>query len=273
MSEPGPAPRRPRFVPNAMPRTSRWTEEPIRDGLGVVHLSRWAYFDDFIRQEMLDHRSYVWRGQASAAWPLEPTLDRVLRMQKRVDRTAIRDEHLVRFKLSSRGRRGLHPVPLTTDNDWWALGQHYGLATPLLDWTTSPYVAAYFAFLPDRDERSGHCAIWALGRNSVIRKSMQLAASAALEFLEPLMDENSRLVSQGGLFTRAPDGESLEQWVRKHFRGDDEVWRLVKITIPMRDRAIALRTLNRMNINHLSLYPDLYGASRFCNVDLVVERY
>jgi FRG domain len=263
-----------------MPRTPRWTAEPIRDGVGVVHLSRWAYYDDFVRQEMLDYRSYVWRGQASASWPLEPTLDRVLRARKQLGDASIRDEHLLRFKLSTRGRRGVHPAPLTASNDWWALGQHYGLATPLLDWTTSPYVAAYFAFIPGVEAVDDRCAIWALGRFSVAQKSMIVATlydgddrPPVVEFLEPLSDENSRLTSQGGLFTRSPDGLPLEEWVRTHFRGDTQVWRLVKITIPASDRALALRSLNRMNINHLSLYPDLYGASRYSNVHLVVENY
>jgi FRG domain len=253
-----------------MPRLPRWTQEPIRDGIGVVHLTRWAYFDDFVRQEMLDYRSYVWRGQASAEWPLEPSLDRILRRKQRITDAAIRDEHLLRFKFSSRGRRGAHPAPMVTDNDWWSLGQHYGLATPLLDWTTSPYVAAYFAFL---EEASDRCAVWALGRHSVSMKSALLKTRSALHLLEPFSDENSRLVSQGGLFTRAPDGQPVEEWIRTHFEGDTAVWRLVKLTIPTRDRAIALRTLNRMNINHLSLYPDLYGASRFSNLNLMVANY
>ena len=85
-------------------------------------------------------------------------------------------------------------------------------------------------------------------------------------------DENARLVSQGGLFTRAPDDTDIGAWVRAHYAGVKKGV-LLKITIPNKDRELCLRNLNRMNINHLSLFPDVYGASEYCNLDLLIRRY
>ena len=48
---------------------------------------------------------------------------------------------------------------------------------------------------------------------------------------------------------------------------------LVKFTVPTGDREDCLRSLNRMNINHLSLFPDFYGASTFCNLNLEIASY
>jgi hypothetical protein len=86
-----------------------------------------------------------------------------------------------------------------------------------------------------------------------------------------MSDENPRLVSQGGLFTRAPIGISIEQWVERAFANlSGEV--LLRIEIPNSDRLNCLRALSRMNLNHLSLFPDLSGASRSTNLKLEIEQ-
>jgi len=65
----------------------------------------------------------------------------------------------------------------------------------------------------------------------------------------------------------------LDDWVSKHFKGESQWIRILKIRLPSTDREIALRSLNRMNINHLSLFPDLDGASKYANLDLLIENY
>lgn len=263
-----------------MPR-ARWSESPTVDGIVNIELRRWAYFDDYIREEMLDYRNYIWRGQAAAKWLLESTLDRLLRRRGKLHDAEVREQHLRRFVLSARGRRGINPPAIGSDNDWWALGQHYGLATPLLDWTVSPYVAAYFAFLDENNDGDDRRAVFGLSRTAVQRKSEEIrfrwgkrkGQPDVVELVEPLSDENTRLVNQSGLFTRAPDGINIDAWVRDKFAGVKDFVRILKITIPDRDRLVALRSLNRMNINHLSLFPDLGGASTFANLDLLIDEY
>src|SRR5690554_4760695 len=55
-------------------------------------------------------------------------------------------ETLNRFKL--RANSEIIPQP-KDDWEWLALAQHHGLPTRLLDWTSSPLVALYFATKPE----------------------------------------------------------------------------------------------------------------------------
>lgn len=94
-----------------------------------------------------------------------------------------------------------------------------------------------------------------------------------VQLIRPLSDENQRLVNQGGLFTRAPAGKTLDQWIQENHNEDDKGYILIKILVPNKDRNGCLQNLNRMNINHLSLFPDLYGASKYCNLFSEIHKY
>src|SRR5580692_8878181 len=113
---------------------------------------------------------------------------------------------------------------------------------------------------------------WAIQRRSsalLEGQSYEKGRPPVVEFVDPMSDENQRLVSQSGLFTRAPIGTSIEQWVAWAFQGMPTPV-LLRLKIPDTDRLTCLRTLNRMNINHLSLFPDLAGASRSTNLRLEI---
>ncbi len=266
----------------------RWQriESESGDGIVAYRLTSWANFSDFIDSEVFGTsarpaRRYLWRGQRRSDWSLSSSLDRlfdqlhVLGSVSELERKS--SQHLESFKYAARGRRGLNPAKLT-ENEWWALGQHFGLASPLLDWTRSPFAAAYFAFQQLATDSTDYRIVYGLDQNAVLQKneellngpSLEQGRPPVLEFIDPMLDENQRLVSQDGLFTRAPIGTPIEKWVAQVFENVADVI-LLRIEIPDSDRIRCLRALNRMNINHLSLFPDLSGASRSTNLKLELE--
>jgi hypothetical protein len=94
--------------------------------------------------------TYVFRGQASVAWSLEPSLLRQIRGV--LDRTSARKiEQLLENEFVAQAglfpeTQSVLPVLLDAGNlQWWAYMQHHSCPTRLLDWTASAFVGAYFA--------------------------------------------------------------------------------------------------------------------------------
>ena len=263
-----------------MVRKARWESTSFHKGVQAFRLSSWKYFSDFISQRLLNFPNYIFRGHADSTWQLEPTLDRIITSPI----STRREQHLERFKYETRGRRGANPPLMENENDWWALGQHHGLATPLLDWTESPFVALYFAVSGALKENSKNLTVFVCSQDSILERNSIIESSEAVllvngqkptvKIVRPLSDENSRLVSQRGLFTRGPNNIDLETWFRTHSTESSEKYmELIRLDIPNKDLQNCLTYLNRMNISHSTLFPDLQGASEHCNNYLRVERY
>ena len=152
-----------------MENEEKWDWKTVANGYGELRITSWKLFVEFIQEEMLDFDAYVWRGQRHDQWELESNLDRLIKKAKiaRTKRWDFRQSHLEQFKYAVRGRRGINPPKLNDENEWWALGQHHGLSTPLLDWSMSPFVAAYFAFINEGKPQSHYRAIYAIHKPSV----------------------------------------------------------------------------------------------------------
>ena len=80
-------------------------------------------------------------------------------------------------------------------------------------------------------------------------------------------------INQKAVFTIVSDGEDIEGVISEKRLGDNDEPCLVKIVFPKADRAECLAALDVMNINHLSIYPSLRGAARFCNIGLETADY
>ena len=262
-----------------MARSKRWETISVENGIWTIQLSSWKYFHDYVTQQMLNYSHYVWRGDRLDNRQLLSSFDR--KYQGKVQRFIEKrlEIHLGQFKLSVRGRRGVNPPELKLENEWWALGQHHGLSTPLVDWTRSPFVALFFAFEKVKRPQSRKRAIYDINPRSCESKTKDILDNHTgplradfVEFFSPLQDGNSRLVNQSGLFSRCTPGKALESWVEQYHPGKDSGM-LIRILIPDIGRSDCLRTLNKMNINYLTLFPDLHGASHHANTIDDIAKY
>ena len=244
--------------------------ENVKDGYLSTTISNWTDLSKFTHY-FSDDLGFIFRGQADSDWKLTPSIERFLRKQPlQLQNDSIYEEQLNKFRESVRGKRQSN-IQLS-DNELWSLGQHYGLYTPLLDWTYSFHIALYFCFYTENKPESGFRSVFALHKKS-IREQMELYNAGKseyqkLEIIDSLSDENMRIINQAGLFTKTPLGFDIEQWIPKTFTNVTTEAYLLKINIPNSERMRILKELYLMNITPKTIYPDLHGASLDCNYHL-----
>ena len=62
-----------------------------------------------------------------------------------------------------------------------------------------------------------------------------------------------------------PRHSDVDTYVKEHFKGETHGAAFTKIRIPNKDRTGCVVALNKMNINHMTLFPDIHGAAKHVN--------
>lgn len=198
---------------------------------------------------------YIFRGQRSANWRLQSSFDRWFSTSMAEDRQELFLSLMKIFKEQC----DFYDLPedFLKDEIWMiALAQHYGLPTRMLDWSESPYIAAFYAFSEAAiaGELEDDCAIWAIDK----RVNMWGAKQGA-DIIELRQKGNIKIRNQSGIFTLLHTSQScLEEYVDE---SADNNTALYKFTIPTTDMWNALADLDAMGINHQKLFPGLNGCA------------
>lgn len=258
--------------------------EPIaaadRPGYEVVRVRTWTEFQELLR--LGRYKSWAFRGQSDASWSLASSLSRYfVSFGVHPDAWSLQEWRIIRI-FRRKAHLFLDNVPAEDDIfQWLALMKHHGAPTRLLDFTWSPFVAAFFAL----EGATREAAVWALCvprlrkapehlpeeyRGTVATRPMREAGSfqrlylnATVPFVgvgEPYV-MNRRLVAQSGTFvTPSVVAQPVEAILATYPDSRSLLTKVVLETENLRDEA--MEALYAMNVTPATLFPDLDGLAR-----------
>lgn len=205
---------------------------------------------------------YLFRGLPDQNFELVSSFDRLFPTSR--DRQRIFSALLAAFRDECQGQ--VSQEILADEFKTMALGQHHGLPTRLLDWSESPYVAAFFALsdaLPDHTEEARFVAIWALHLDAPLWDR-----ESGVEILRA-PSVGVRIRNQAGLFTlsRTPF-RTLEEYVES-FEYDGVG--LTQMYFPVSEARRGLSELAMMGLTSARLFPDLTGAAAAAKMRVVLD--
>jgi hypothetical protein len=227
----------------------------------------WAAFVAWTNVMRKERNAGYFRGHGSNTFKLETTLQR--NGYHRLDRYCVNT--LSKFQRHAEAALNLH-INMGDGNDYamlLGLAQHFGLPTPLLDWSESPYIAAYFAFADALENRGSRpdvkkVRIFSLSQDFLDANRVD---SVVLPYFKPYVSplnisfrNNARLYAQQGGFT-VTNHANMTGAIRELELSQDRKL-LFAADLPVELVEEVLQDLAFMGLSGATLFPGLDGVSK-----------
>lgn len=250
--------------------------------------------DDLVRELNVLPNHFAFRGQANANWELTSTLERVIgRKWSAENARRFESYSLQLFQSKYRIYSGPEHVP-TSKLSWLSVMQHYGVPTRLIDFTTSPYIALYFALETYDPLSQNDFAVYAIDYTAIMEASIQHIKKVDSKFSETRSSLNGK---QDSIFDDVVDRYAYDiAWVTEPKELNARIDRqsgtflisgnlektigsvvnlplyegatILKFRIPARLYEGVYVALRKMSINSKSIYGDLGGLATSIRMEL-----
>ncbi len=241
----------------------------------TIDFESWDEFEKkipsfFDQENKLNGSTPLFRGQSNASWKLETTLERftkqtlqtfsthdyykiIRRVKPAIVSITEKEWGLRRFKESLEDKL----FPTTIGYDFMVYLRHHGFPSPLLDWTRSPYIAAFFAFHPLQVQENRKIAIYSYVEFTKEGK-LYCEQTPTVHGLGPYVETHKRHYAQQCEYTvcvkAVANGREYCSHEEAFSDPTSELGPLKKYTLPASERRIALKQLHRMNVTAFSLF-------------------
>jgi len=252
----------------------------------VHKVETWKEFQEITASSK--YRRWAFRGQRKSDYLLTSTLTRYLQEYKiRRASWPIQEARIIRI-FRRKASLFLQHVPKEDDIfHWLALMQHHGAPTRLLDFTWSPFVAAFFALEKARSD----CAIWAVNFHLLKEKEyffaqenmtmkaprpekgidhyLEFYTENAVPFItagEPYSMTQRQIAQSGTFLVPGILDKPIEGILADEPCPENLVVKFILDAKKIRDEA--MESLYYMNITNATLFPGLEGLARSLGYEL-----
>lgn len=259
--------------------------------MNEIHLNTWADYPEKIKKIQDKHaqvsigeisykNAIYFRGQSNSEWSLQTTLERstskewgirsyenlALQIAPEIETYTNKNWELpIKENLDKLFEDQDDPIiPFIPSKEFWVYLRHHGLPSPLMDWTFSPYIAAFFAFC--QKSTYDRVAIFAYIESQYSIKSGAVGSPQITVIGKDFRTHKRHFLQQCcyticSKYREASEYELYDYIFCPHesvfedeeFNTSMEQDILYKITLPTSERGNVLKFLDQFNINEFSL--------------------